>query len=86
MATPPLTRTHSCDFAYFKSAGTLALIKLWREIYAARADCPKEISSVAADQKFVICHFELDCQHRAFGDPEKSSLRSQSYRLDIVDK
>src|ERR1035438_3156202 len=28
VATSPATRTHSCDFAYFKSVGTLAICQL----------------------------------------------------------
>jgi hypothetical protein len=30
VAVSPLTRTHSCDFVYFKSEGML-LIKIWAE-------------------------------------------------------
>src|SRR6185503_5411585 len=37
VAVSPLTRTHSCDFAYFKSGGTVELINLPAD-YADGAD------------------------------------------------
>jgi hypothetical protein len=41
---------------------------------------------VPADKRSMTYQFKVDYQYRAFGKPEKSSLRSVSYRLDIVDK
>ena len=41
---------------------------------------------IAADKKFEVYHFKVDYQYRAFGQAEKSSKLSQSYRLDLVDK
>ena len=41
---------------------------------------------VPADKNFTVYHFKVDYHYRAFGDPEKSSKLSNSYRLDIVDK
>jgi uncharacterized protein YceK len=41
---------------------------------------------VPADKTFTIYHFKVDYHYRGFGNPEKSSRLSNSYRLDIVDK
>src|SRR6187431_1295725 len=41
---------------------------------------------VPADKSFTVYHFKVDYQYRSFGNAEKSSKLSNSYRLDIVDK
>ena len=41
---------------------------------------------VPADKTFTLYHFKVDYHYRSFGDPQKSSKLSNSYRLDIVDK
>jgi len=41
---------------------------------------------VPADKTFTVYHFKVDYHYRGFGNPEKSSRLSNSYRLDIVDK
>ena len=38
---------------------------------------------VPADKNFVVYHFKVDYQYRAFGQPQKSSKLSPSYRLDV---
>ena len=41
---------------------------------------------VPADQNSVIYHFKVDYEYRTFGEPQKSSRLSRSYRLEIVDR
>jgi hypothetical protein len=41
---------------------------------------------VAPDKNSVIYHFKVEYEYRAFGNPEKSSKLSPSYKLEIVDK
>src|SRR5882724_516794 len=46
--TSPFTRTHSCDFAYFKSAGTFELIKFLGGRFAQRA---RIVQGVLCDER-----------------------------------
>ncbi|HWN94382.1 MAG TPA: hypothetical protein VNT99_05070 [Methylomirabilota bacterium] len=38
---------------------------------------------VPADKSFVLYHFKVDYEYRAFGQAQKSSKLSPSYRLDV---